>query len=392
MGLVHYLQLGNSLGRQKLGRYLELLASNRDPEAAASEAFGNLATLEKLLPSEQLAHKAALLARGGSLELARPLIDEALALDPHRPMAHEVEGYYFLQTQDLEAAHRSFGKAIELGTPSFLAPYYDALLVLRLRAPIEQAFARLESAIASNERFVPAHLMLAELASEWGTHLDEALDSAERAVDLAPRSPEARRALAIVQAARGDLKAAVRAYRNAAALAPRSPVLKAELGQVLADAGESEEAIEAFRGALALAPEAVALNQPLALQLVELERYEEAASAFDKLEGNAPDDAELYHAMAKAFAGAGRVDEALAAFREAENLDPYEGVICADHAAALEKAGRHEDAVDAYRRAIELEPDEGGFHYGLAVALEQLGRIEEAKEHFAAAQRLGFRR
>jgi tetratricopeptide (TPR) repeat protein len=419
---VHYLLVGNSLGKQKLSHYLTLLRENRDPETAWSEAFSNISVLEKLLkeyvrdcefrgfsqgrppsisddalearilkPAEVLALKAAFLTHGGAPEFARPLIDQSLALDPTLSVGHEVEAYYFLAEQEPEEALRSLERAIELHSDSFLAHYHCAVLVLQTRSPIDKAFAGLAAAISLNADFVRAHLLLAELASDWRRELDAGLASAKRAIELAPRAPDARRALAVVRTARGELAEAAQAYRNAIALDPGSPVLQAELGAALAEAGRAEEAVAAFRQALELAPGSAALYFPLAVQLLELERFEEAADAFEVVRATVPEDAELYHAMASAFAGAGRLEQALAAFRTAEALDPYDAEIASDHASALEQAGQRNEAIDAYRRAIALEPDVASYHHRLAVVLERSGRTEDAKKHFEEATRLGYR-
>ena len=415
---IHYLLLGNSLGPEKLSRYLTLLRENRDPESARSEAFPNVGTLERLLAdyiqrgefsgyrrgrpavpdraiearplthAEVLAHKAAFLTHGGPPELALPLIEHALEVEPNLALGHEVEAYYFLASQEPEKALRSLEQAIELGSESFLAHYHYALLVLQTRSPIAKAFEGLQRAISLNPDFVPAHLLLAELASEWRKELDAGLASAKRALELAPRAPAARRALALVRTARGELVEAARAYRNAVALEPRSPVLQAELGAVLAEVGEAEEAVVAFRRALELAPGSPGLLLPLATELVALERYEEAIDAFEKIRTGIPEDAEIYTSMARAYAGGGRLEQALATFRRAAGLDPYAAEIAADHAATLEKAGRCDEAIDAYRRAIELEPEAGRYYHRLAVLLKRTGRTEEARKHFEEAAKL----
>ncbi len=417
--VIHYLLLGNSLGPEKLSRYLALLRENQEPESAWSEAFPNVGVLEKLLAdylrggelsgyrrgrpapvsddvlearplshAEVLAHKAAFLNRGGSRELALPLIEHALEVEPSLSLGHEVEAYYFLASQELQQALLALEKAIALGSESFLAHYHHAVLVLQTRSPIAKAFDGLQRAISLNPDFVPAHLMLAELASEWRKELDAGLASAERALGLAPRSAAARRALALVRTARGELVEAARAYRNAIALEPRSPVLLAELGAVLAEAGAAEEAVIAFRGALELAPGSSGFLLPLATELVALERYEEAIEAFESIRAGLPEDAEIYASMARAYTGGGRLEQALAMFNKAESLDPYEAEITADYAATLDKAGRREEAIDAYRRAIELEPEVGRYHHRLAVLLERAGRTEEARKHFEEATKL----
>ena len=421
---VHYLLLGNSPGPDapdKLARYLSFIRENREPEAAWSEAFPNIGSLEKLLAdyvrsgelrgyrrgrpapvsddvlavrslthAEVLANKGAFLNHGGSRELALPLIEHAIEVEPGLALGHEVEAYYYLASQEPERALRSMEAAIGLGSQSFLAHYHHALLVLQARSPIAKAFESLQRSVSLNPDFLPAHLMLAELASDWRRELDAGLASAERALQLAPRSPAARRALAIVRTARGELAEAARAYRNAIALEPRSPVLHAELGAVLVEAGEAEEAVAAFRDALELAPENPGLLLPLATQLVTLGRYEEAIDAFESIGAGLPEDAEIYASMARAYAGGGRSEKALAMFGKAESLDPYVAEVAADHAAALETAGRGDEAIDAYRRAIDLEPELGRYHHRLAILLERAGRSEEAREHAEQASKLGI--
>ena len=95
----------------------------------------------------------------------------------------------------------------------------------------------------------------------WGTlcadkgELEEALGAYARAIELAPRMPEARNNLGTALKEGGRLEEAVAAYREAIALRPDYARAHSNLGSALKDEGRVGEAIEAFRKAVAINPD-----------------------------------------------------------------------------------------------------------------------------------------
>src|SRR5260370_14929451 len=64
-------------------------------------------------------------------EQARPLLEQAVQAEPNLATSHEALGYYLYRKEDKGGADTEMKKAMELGSTSFVAPYYHALLYLR---------------------------------------------------------------------------------------------------------------------------------------------------------------------------------------------------------------------------------------------------------------------
>jgi Flp pilus assembly protein TadD len=121
---------------------------------------------------------------------ARPLVEQAVQAEPNQAISHEALGYYLYRKEDKSGADREMKKAMELGSTSFVAPYYHGLLVLRggLAAPemMREAIKSLEKAAQINPQFAPAFEGLAQAYSAAPQTQKQALDAGIRAVQLEP--------------------------------------------------------------------------------------------------------------------------------------------------------------------------------------------------------------
>jgi transglutaminase-like putative cysteine protease/tetratricopeptide (TPR) repeat protein len=93
---------------------------------------------------------------------------------------------------------------------------------------------------------------------------DAAVEVARARVKAVPGLPEAHRALARLEEARGDLKAARAAILRASELAPQDAALHADLGRLAARAGDIPSAIQSVRRSLDLRPQQPELRDFLA--------------------------------------------------------------------------------------------------------------------------------
>lgn len=115
---------------------------------------------------------------------------------------------------------------------------------------------------------------------ETTDRLDGAHENARAAVNLAPGSAEARRALALVLAASDRLTPALEEARAAIRLAPESAPAHAVLSAILRLRGDHDEALEEARRAAELAPDSPRMLIALANALRELKRYSEALEMY----------------------------------------------------------------------------------------------------------------
>lgn len=253
--LVHYLALGSPERRGQLNRLVTLIARGRDEIDASHEILGNLDVLLKEVrayagrrslpfrkrprgPTEESARggahrlsRAEVLALRGGVLLSgrrpgegRPLVEEALKLDPGLVAAKESMGIAASVAGDREAAQAWLMRADESGRAGFFTHYLLGLLAAAEKSPGASARgeAQLREAIRLNPQFAPAPTMLAGLLAERGGSRVEALQLVDQATKLDQSSAVVRLGVAHALWRLGELELA-KAYAGAAVrLAPNA--------------------------------------------------------------------------------------------------------------------------------------------------------------------------
>ena len=220
--LVHYLMLDPEAHQQQLLKnFFAAWDKSGSQIEAAKQAFGDLKRFGQVIEaySRQRMFRVALFKNGQQaadktyavrslpagevialrgdcashrkmFEQARPLVEQAVQTEPHLAITHEALGYYLYRREDKSGADREMKKAMELGSTSFVAPYYHGLLVLQggLAAPemMREAIKSLEKATQINPQFAPAYEGLAHAYSAAPETQKQALDAGIRAVQLEP--------------------------------------------------------------------------------------------------------------------------------------------------------------------------------------------------------------
>lgn len=245
--LVHYLMFGEGglAGRHRLDRLLDLLRTGVPPTEAHRQVFRDSERLlqeltayrstrfrdalvvaapketarqqypaRELPPAEALAWRANFYAHTNRPVEARILIEQALALDPRQPLAHEAMGYLYYAQGELEEAADWFARAAELDSESCLAHYYLGWIEAESPGRGEQRWVRAEQALrramALNPAFAPAYVALARLLLHNYQQLEEAQRLAEHAVALEPGMFSYQATLARILLTRGEPDAARR--------------------------------------------------------------------------------------------------------------------------------------------------------------------------------------
>ncbi len=223
--LIHYLMLAErpEAGQGKrLSQFLSLLGQGVDQDEAVRRVFDDIDKLQADLksyvsrsafPYFRIKTKAAgtpkdfsarvlspaeTAARLGDFELqyrrpleAKPLLEEALRLQPDLASAQESLGFLFMRQGDRAEALRWFDRAIAGDSKNFLAHYYQAVLTLTELGTTDgagQAEAGLVRALHLNPYFAPAYVALAGLLLKDDQKVDRALELARKAMDLEPGS------------------------------------------------------------------------------------------------------------------------------------------------------------------------------------------------------------
>jgi Flp pilus assembly protein TadD len=220
--LVHYLMLDpEAQQRQLLKSFLAAWDKSGNQIEAAQQAFGDLKSFGQVIerysrqerfhyavfknalqagekeysarslsPGEVLALRGDCATHRNQLEQAQPLLEQAVQMEPNLAISHEALGYYLYRKEDRSGADKEMKRAMELGSTSFVAPYYHGLLVLRggLAAPamMQEAIQSFEKATKINPQFAPAFEGLAQACSAAPETQKQALDAGVRAVQLEP--------------------------------------------------------------------------------------------------------------------------------------------------------------------------------------------------------------
>jgi Flp pilus assembly protein TadD len=196
--LVHYLMLDpEAQKRQLLENFLAAWDKSGNQIEAARQAFGDLKEFGKVIeaysrqttfrvavyknkeqtgdknfatrslpPGEVLALRGDCAAHRNQFALAEPLVKQAVQLEPTLAISHEALGYYLYRKGEQQGADQEMTKAIELGSTSFVPPYYHGMLLLRGglggAQAAQEAIKSFQKATAIDAGFAPAFEGLAQ--------------------------------------------------------------------------------------------------------------------------------------------------------------------------------------------------------------------------------------
>ncbi len=287
---------------------------------------------------------------------------------------------------DSQYAAQAWEQAIALTTTASptatLAPRPEALYG-RARLLIEEgrradASVELNAALAADERFFPAHVMLAMLASEDGRWAD-----AEPHLRwLIEHRPSTVATVNLVTALReqgrlGEAEALLLPLANR----DDAPSLVL-LARMYRESGQLDAADGALARALNVAPQSSEVYEEQAL--VALSRPNPNYHAVDKLLQQAikadPTRPSPHVERGKLLATAlGRSKEAADEWRAAVALNANDPLAFRRLGETLLENGAPESAVDAFNRALRLQPASHEAHHGLATAYLALNQLDKAE-------------
>jgi Flp pilus assembly protein TadD len=158
----------------------------KNSQQAADKSY----TVRSLPPGEVLALRGDCAAHRNQLEQAKPLLEQALQLEPSLAITHEAMGYYKYRKEDRSGADTEMKKAMELGSASFVAPYYHGMLLLNgglgAQEVMQEAIKSFERATQINPQFAPAFEGLAHAYSVNPETQKLAVEAGIRAAKLDP--------------------------------------------------------------------------------------------------------------------------------------------------------------------------------------------------------------
>ena len=180
--LKHFGQFIEAYSRQRMFR----AALFKNGQQAADKTYA----VRSLPAGEVLALRGDCATHRKMFEQARPLVEQAVQAEPNLSISHEALGYYLYRKEDKSGADREMKKAMELGSTSFVAPYYHGLLVLRGGSAgpdgLQEAIKSFQKAAQINPQFAPAFEGLAQAYSAAPETQKQAVEAGIRAVQLEP--------------------------------------------------------------------------------------------------------------------------------------------------------------------------------------------------------------
>jgi tetratricopeptide (TPR) repeat protein len=180
--------------------------------------------------------------------------DRALALKPDLSLAHYLLGLHYRRSGKRDQAIKSLQHAFELDPSNAAAAaelggiYSDIADAINSEIWYRQAVR-----VAPDD--ATFWLLLAKFYVNHGLRLDsDALQCAQKAIELAPQSADAYDTLGHAQFLTGDVKSAETNLLKAKALAPRQPSVYLHLGQLYLEANRFAEAKVSLENAVGLDP------------------------------------------------------------------------------------------------------------------------------------------
>jgi adenylate cyclase len=224
--------------------------------------------------------------------LARRMIEEAIAMCPENPMTYFNLGWVY---------------------------HHDYMLgnTKSPRETIEKGIELAQKALAMDDSIADAHGLLCALYLTKREY-DKAIAEGERAVALNPGGTSVLVSYAASLAVAGRPEEAIPLFQKAIRLNPFGPsYLYREFGEALRDTGRFEEAVSAYKKAIQLAPDNISAHIHLTTTYIWMGREKEArAEAAEVLRIN-PKFSVDSHAMMLSFKDQSKNDRVVAALRKA---------------------------------------------------------------------------
>jgi len=215
-----------------------------------------------------------------------------------------------------------------------------------------------------------------------------AIEHAERALALRPRSHAIRAELAEALTQAGRFDEAQAQLEQAISIAPDRWLYHSNLGQLLARQGAQQQAEQEFLSAVKLNPKLEKPRQYLAEFYLKQGRTEDSQHQLDEIRTQFPDSRFAQISRVFVLSQQGKHDEATREATElvADNPEDWRAQFALG--VALHSSGASEAALQPLQKAAFLKADSAEILYQLGMATFQTGRFEEAIAPLQLAVRL----
>jgi tetratricopeptide (TPR) repeat protein len=315
----------------------------------------------------------------GALDDAERGYRDVLLADPEHADALHMLGLVHFQRGRMNEADAAISRSVERApSPLALANHASVLLSLGRR---DDALARLDAALAINPAHPRALLLRAGVLANAGGYA-EALASYDQLLKVAPASAQAdtyaSRATVLIGLQRHE--EALESADRALSLEPRSFNGHSQRGRALRELGRLDDALDSFGRALALVPNSSDVLLMQGLTLADLGRASAALESLSAAIAGRPDFVEALYNSAVLLERLRRYDDALARCNRVLALDATHTRAFANKGNALHGLKRFDEALESYDASLEATPHSLEVLCNRALTLIELRKLPRALE------------
>ncbi|HIK17911.1 MAG TPA: tetratricopeptide repeat protein [Leptolyngbyaceae cyanobacterium M33_DOE_097] len=254
-----------SLALLNRGAALNRLGKSEEALAACDQAIGGDERWGELGVAHAWDQRGVALAGLNRMEEAIASADRALSLKPDFAEAYSNRAVTLWRMEDYEAAIASVDESVKL-KPRYSQGWFNKGRILRSMKKYEAAIAAYDEALKGdvnrNDKPTLTDIWVNRSAALWQlSQYPEALDSANRAVEINPKSAIAWYNRGVALLALNQPEEAIKSYNRAVKLNPEDAYAWTGQGMALEKAKKYEAAIAAFDKALALKPDLAIAQQ-----------------------------------------------------------------------------------------------------------------------------------
>jgi tetratricopeptide (TPR) repeat protein len=355
----------------QLGRtYLAL----RNPGSAYVELTESV-TVDPSNSDAQLEFAELLIGRK-QFDQAQSVAQKVLDAQPGSVRAHTILGEKHIFTRDFPKAIQEFQKVVALA-PQRVENYAALGGAYSAAGRFSEAEDAYRKATETNPKSAQAHMSLSQFYFSQGG-LAKAETEMQIACKLDPHAVPPRFLLARILLAMGKSDEAEKLYADLQTIAPKDPQAYRALGSFYASSGRMEKAIVEFRSQLRAHPKDIPVKEQLVETLLDLNRIGEAEPLNLEIMSANPADPKSLKSQGRILLSEGQFEKAKTALEGAVKADPDSAASYYFLGLAQRGAGLPDLAKVSFSRALELQPKLAQASAALASLTLKNGNRDEA--------------
>ena len=324
--------------------------------------------------------KALSAYESGDLVQTEEILRQVLDAMPDVATAWHLRGLAVQRSGALDLAANYLGEAQKRAPEN---PDYNrdlgAVLVALDRIPNARAMLDRAAALNADDPAVRFHLANVQ------SHQDEfsaAIENYLFCIERQPNAPDVYANLSAAYRSTGRIADAIASAQKAIALRAKFPEALNNLGLALCDARDYPAAIKAFGRALDLDPGDAEILNNFGVALEADQRLDGARSALEKAVGARPGWPEALINLGNVLREQGNVSEAVDRYQEAVDYDPTNSRALANLGLALLNLNRFAESEQTYSKALAGDPDNADVQMSLGICQLAQGNYREGWENY----------